>query len=625
MKKVFGTLAILLIAGLVLSACFNPVDISKSRAGGASAIVWKSTDDKVAAAEIIAVKNDTRKNASGPKITSNAHSADFPGIYFIWDSKQADCGYLKVDASVFEMFDSFILTAKESNSYWDFVIEIQDGQEATEDDCYVFFIPKVKESGKNINMVFVSDYLNKDPNEKLKAEIETLYASESGTTGRLRKMQAFIMELALHAKLLNPEFKIIVQDGIDLAFEEGDWNLGGKKSLIKLVDGWGIEGVVGSSATETSVPAPNTNQQKYTRLTEYGLMVTDTTSVTTSAALQSYYNRARAWNIIPFPRIGGTLASADLFPGWRWSTNTDYFWVEDPATIGIGDRVHSGSVVNLTDARNYLYHINGRPYDAWDTWDAEEAAAIADGEPDRTYITDGYACGLLVPFAGGRYTPSGSASTVNAAIAAYGSEWDWWWRAAGYSESQGREVWLEALRDSWFDVIYIDTFYNHRARPENQTPLTKAEVDSLKYKPNGARRQIIGYLSIGSAEQNRWYCQDNWINKGGSDVNSDWVMRSGIVSGGVYNPPPEDVPTWLALPYGGSYAEEAVVQWWHPEWRAIIINGGGQYAHKTTGDNTSSIDRIINQGFDGVYLDNVGVYNRGNWVQYETWLAAQGN
>ena len=119
-------------------------------------LVWNGANDREVAAVIEAVQNDTRKNASGPKITSNAHSAEFPGIYFIWDSKQSDNGYLKVHASVFDKSDSFTLTAKTSNSYWDFEITIHPGQEMTEDDCFVFYIPKVND-GKKINMVFISE------------------------------------------------------------------------------------------------------------------------------------------------------------------------------------------------------------------------------------------------------------------------------------------------------------------------------------------------------------------------------------------------------------------------------------------------------------------------------------
>ena len=119
-------------------------------------IVWNGETDRAAAVEIAAAPNTTRKNASGTKIPSNAHSADFPGIYFIWDSKQKDNGYLKVNAGLFNARGSFTLTAKESKTYWDFVIAPQSGQGITDDGCYVFFIPKAY-GNKNINMVFIDE------------------------------------------------------------------------------------------------------------------------------------------------------------------------------------------------------------------------------------------------------------------------------------------------------------------------------------------------------------------------------------------------------------------------------------------------------------------------------------
>ena len=117
-------------------------------------IVWNGECDRAVAVEIGYVETK-RDNASGPKIASNAHSADFPGIYFIWDSKQKDNGYLKVSSLLFNDLSSFTLTSKETFKFFDFLIEIQPGQVKTDDNCYVFFIPKVY-GNKNINMVFVS-------------------------------------------------------------------------------------------------------------------------------------------------------------------------------------------------------------------------------------------------------------------------------------------------------------------------------------------------------------------------------------------------------------------------------------------------------------------------------------
>ena len=188
-------------------------------------------------------------------------------------------------------------------------------------------------------------------------------------------------------------------------------------------------------------------------------------------------------------------------------------------------------------------------------------------------------------------------------------------------------------------MIYIDSFYNHRARPENQTPLTPEEVESLKTKPDGGRRQVISYLAIGTAEQNRWYCQDDWIWVDPKNKNSFYSMKAGKVrergANSIYVPFMDSIsaksaentaepPTWLAFDFGDDYPEEAVVQWWHKDWRDIIINGGSQYKHKTTGDNTSSIDRILEQGFDGVYLDNIDSCIDSNWEAFDAYWKDHG-
>ena len=479
-------------------------------------------------------------------------------------------------------------------------------------------------------------YTDPDYVDELNKEINTLYNDGPGKIGRVHKMQAFIMELALHAKAQDPNFKVIVQNAAILGYKDGKIENGEHHFMKDLVDGYSVEGVVGKG---TSLE-PGYFQEPYVDQAKRGKFVSDTTAVRTEEQLKNYLTRADAWGITPFPKVGGELAQ-ELFPGWRWADNGDYFWVEDPDTLGISDRIDGKrDVLNLSDAKNFLYNINGRPYDNWADWDKEEEA-FEKGDGDRTRITDSYACGLLVPSEDGKYTPVGEEDdeTIADAIEEYGESWDWWWRKEGLDESKGREAWLEALRNSDYDVIYIDSFYNHRARPENQTPLTKEEVESLKTKPDGGRRQVISYLAIGTAEQNRWYCQDDWVWIDPKNKNSTYSMKCGKVkdrgndtlyipfvdtaaakeSGNLTEP-----PVWLAFDYGDEYPEEAVVQWWHEDWRNIIINGGGQYAHKTTGDTTSSIDRILAQGFDGVYLDNADSCVNPEWDAFEAYWIDRG-
>jgi len=152
---------------LVFAACdkhftneLDGGDLLGSKKGTSNGIVWNDSDRDNVVETVVGVRNTRRTNASGTKITSNAHSDRFPGIFFIWDWKQTHgLGYLKVKAWVFDQYEYFMITTKESNLYWDFkIVNPNDPTKLTEDDCYVFHIDR---NWKNVNMVFVPEFKEK--------------------------------------------------------------------------------------------------------------------------------------------------------------------------------------------------------------------------------------------------------------------------------------------------------------------------------------------------------------------------------------------------------------------------------------------------------------------------------
>ncbi len=561
-----------------------------------------------------------------------------PGTYTHEDGKEKDTIVLKDDHTGFltlkgmkekspVLWGSWQITVDNTEDSYEYKIEGETLNLKTGDGWMEFIKTAEPDEAVKKNPLLDEDYV-----KALNKEIQLLYSDASGEVGRIHKMQAFIMELSLHAKTRNPDFKVIAQNAVFLAYNDGRMEKGEQDSIKDLVDGYGVEGIVGTGDSLR----PDLFQRMYVDQAKRGKFVTDTTAVRSKKDLKNYLARARAWGIIPFPKLGGELAG-ELLAGKRWADNSDYFWVEDPKVLGIEDRMDgSRSVMKLEDAGNYLYNINSRPYDNWQDWDKEEKE-FEKGDGDRTRITESYACGLLVPQKNGPYKPVGEDpedETIAEAVKEYGNQWDWWWRAEGLDEKDGREAWLDALRKSDYDVIIIDSFYNHRARPKDQTPLTREEVESLKTKPDGGRRQVISYLSIGTAEQNRWYCQDDWIWIDPQNKESFYSMKCGKVlerfGNSTYipfqatavskeNDDRRPLPVWLAFGYGDAYPEEANVEWWHEDWRNIIIQGNGKYAHSVTGDKTSSIDRILEQGFDGVYLDNADTCLETDWDAFEAY------
>lgn len=117
---------------------------------------------------------------------------------------------------------------------------------------------------------------------------------------------------------------------------------------------------------------------------------------------------------------------------------------------------------------------------------------------------------------------------------------------------------IDILSKTTYDVIIIDMYFNG-------IKLTKDEIDRLKEKPQGGKRLVIGYFSIGEAEEYRKYWKEEWN---------------------------QDLPNWISHEnknWEGNY----IVKYWSKEWKTII---------------DKMLKGYLNSGFDGVFLDTIDTY-----------------
>ena len=121
---------------------------------------------------------------------------------------------------------------------------------------------------------------------------------------------------------------------------------------------------------------------------------------------------------------------------------------------------------------------------------------------------------------------------------------------------------IDALKNTDYDIIIMDLFHFEKA-------YTSAEIRELKTKRNGGKRLVICYMSIGEAEDYRYYW--NGARKTGKP---SWLA--------------EENPHWK-----GNYA----VKYWDADWQKIITGNDGSYQKK-----------ILDAGFDGVYLDIIDAF-----------------
>ena len=118
------------------------------------------------------------------------------------------------------------------------------------------------------------------------------------------------------------------------------------------------------------------------------------------------------------------------------------------------------------------------------------------------------------------------------------------------------------LKNTDYDIIIMDLFHFEKI-------YAAAEVRELKTKRNGGKRLVICYMSIGEAEDYRYYWNGAW--KTGKP---SWLA--------------EENPHWK-----GNY----VVKYWDADWQKII-----------TGNDESYQKKILDAGFDGVYLDIIDAF-----------------
>jgi cysteinyl-tRNA synthetase, unknown class len=123
------------------------------------------------------------------------------------------------------------------------------------------------------------------------------------------------------------------------------------------------------------------------------------------------------------------------------------------------------------------------------------------------------------------------------------------------------------IKFSPYDVVVLDYGFDRR----NATAFPREVVDMMRKRANGKRRPMFAYMSIGEAETYRYYWQDSWLT---------------------------NRPEWLE-PENPDWPGNFLVQFWHPGWQELIYGSPNAY-----------LDRILDAGFDGVYLDGVDKFEQ---------------
>ena len=127
---------------------------------------------------------------------------------------------------------------------------------------------------------------------------------------------------------------------------------------------------------------------------------------------------------------------------------------------------------------------------------------------------------------------------------------------------QLQKIDLPAIGRSHFDVVVID----YSPDGSDARAFTRAQIDALRHSAGGPKR-VLAYISIGEAEDYRFYWDSHWKEGGRA-------------------------PGWLG-PENPDWRGNYEVRYWDPAWQSIVK----QY-----------VDKLLAAGYDGIYMDIVDGY-----------------
>ena len=116
------------------------------------------------------------------------------------------------------------------------------------------------------------------------------------------------------------------------------------------------------------------------------------------------------------------------------------------------------------------------------------------------------------------------------------------------------------LKESGRDWIVLDATF------AGDTPWERTDLDTIRSGKAG--RKVVAYLSIGEAEDYRFYWQSAWVSNG---------KRTAAA------------PAWLGIENPG-WKGNYQIKYWDTDWQKLML---------------AAIDDAMARGFDGVYLDIV--------------------
>jgi len=147
---------------------------------------------------------------------------------------------------------------------------------------------------------------------------------------------------------------------------------------------------------------------------------------------------------------------------------------------------------------------------------------------------------------------------------------------------------VDALAESRYDLLVLEPTRTDDGSLDFDTAGMVSRLKATGAHDGVQAKLIIAYVDIGEAEDWRWY----W----------DWSKESQETQMSPEEELPADWPDYIIARDPDGWVGNYPVAYWDSRWKDIIIYGRNQ-ATTADRDYTSALDELLDDGFDGIYLD----------------------
>jgi uncharacterized protein (TIGR01370 family) len=147
---------------------------------------------------------------------------------------------------------------------------------------------------------------------------------------------------------------------------------------------------------------------------------------------------------------------------------------------------------------------------------------------------------------------------------------------------------IQKIVDSTYDMVVIDPMVTYDYSFDTKDMVNR--IKASKASDGVHRKLVVAYIDIGQAEEWRWYWDGHTMYEEEGECKNNYIQAI------------QTWAPWVVACDPDGWAGNYPVAFWENDWKDIVIHGSTLGSHLGLYFD-SMLDEVIQDGFDGIYLD----------------------